>query len=161
MKKLFLTITLLIFVIITLNGQSPWTGFFKKADIAVEKYQLERTEKLSVTPNITMPKLTLLMRPSLFLTALAIDLSEKQLKTVSSVGIGLSVGNFSEVNGEAYCNYSINAALLTDIKFEDTETLKNQFGAAITVDAYNKLVGVGVGYINKTVMPLITVSYSF
>jgi hypothetical protein len=127
----------------------------------MEKQQEELAQALRVNPKIDLPttKTELLFRPAFVLTAFAIDFSEKPaaLTSLTSAGLGISYGKFS--TDDAYCYYSVNALLLTEYKFGGTESVK--VGAAITVDAYNKLIGAGVGYINGHVMPLITLSHSF
>lgn len=81
------------------------------------------------------------------------------MQTLSSVGTGVSYGNFTQVNGQPYCNYSLNAALLTQIKLDGVTS--TNFGAAITGDVFNKFIGAGVGYIDKHVLFLTSVSVSF
>jgi hypothetical protein len=63
------------------------------------------------------------------------------------------------VDGKAYCNYSVNACLLTEVSLSGE--ISTSFGAAITADVFNKIIGAGVGYLDKHPMLLLTVSYSF
>lgn len=160
MKKLITIVALLTFAI-TINAQNPWHGFGKGIKHVMLEQQEQLAKELRINPNAVVPtsNTQLLFRPAITLTAFAIDFSQKpaNIASFTSAGIGLSYGKFSTI--DAYCYYSINALLLTDYKIGGTEGVK--VGAAITVDAYNKLIGAGVGYINNHIMPLITLSYSF
>jgi predicted small secreted protein len=164
MKKKILTIIALLMFAITLSAQSTkshWYGFGNSIKRVMEKQQEELAEALFANPNFALPttNMQFLFRPTITLTAFAIDFSNKPaaLTSLTSAGLGISYGKFSTI--DAYCYYSVNALLLTEYKFGGTESVK--VGAAITVDAYNKLIGAGVGYINGHVMPLITLSHSF
>jgi predicted small secreted protein len=158
--KILMTIAFLMFAI-TINAQNPWHGFGKSIKHVMQEQQEELAKALFANPKINIPTsiTQLLFRPAVTLTAFAIDFSEKpaNLASFTSAGLGLSYGKFS--TEDAYCYYSVNALLLTEYKIGGTEGIK--VGAAITVDAYNKLIGAGVGYINGHVMPLITLSHSF
>jgi|ERR1035437_2658654 predicted small secreted protein len=158
--KILMIIAFLMFAI-TINAQNPWHGFGKGIKHIMREQQEQLAEALFANPNAVVPttNIQLLFRPAITLTAFAIDFSQKpaNLSSFTSAGFGLSYGKFSTI--DAYCYYSVNALLLTDYKIGGTEGIK--VGAAITVDAYNKLIGAGVGYINGHVMPLITLSYSF
>jgi hypothetical protein len=162
-KKILILIALLMFVI-TLNAQtiqSPWYGFGKSVKYVIQDKKENLAKESLINPNTVIPTTNteLLFRPAFTLTALAIDLSQKPANFASftSAGFGLSYGKFSTV--DAYCYYSVNALMLTAYKIGGVEEMN--VGAAITVDAYNKLIGAGVGYINNHIMPLITISYSF
>jgi predicted small secreted protein len=161
MKKKILTIIALLMFAITLSAQSSWYGFGRGIKKVMQDQKEQLAKELRANPNITLSLSTtqLLFRPVITLTAFAIDFSNKPatLASLTSAGFGLSYGKFS--TEDAYCYYSVNALLLTEYKIGGTEGVK--IGAAITVDAYNKLIGAGVGYINNHIMPLITISHSF
>ena len=164
MKKKILTVIALLMFAITLSAQSTqnhWYGFGTGIKRVMEEQREELAKALFANPKIDIEISTtqLLFRPSISLTAFAIDFSNKPaaLTSLTSAGLGISYGKFSTI--DAYCYYSVNVLLLTEYKFGGTESVK--VGAAITVDAYNKLIGAGVGYINGHVMPLITLSHSF
>jgi hypothetical protein len=164
MKKQFLTIIMLLIFAVTLNAQSTqssWHGFGKGIKQVMEEQREQLAKELFANPNFVIPttNMQFLFRPAITLTAFAVDFSNKpaNLTSLTSAGFGLSYGKFSIEN--AYCYYSVNALLLTEYKIGGTESVK--LGAAITVDAYNKLIGVGVGYINNHFMPLVTISHSF
>ena len=163
MKKKILTVIALLMFAITLSAQttkSHWYGFGMGIKHIMEEQQEQFTKELRVNSHAVAPSITqFLFRPAFTLTAFAIDFSEKpaNLTSLTSAGFGISFGKFS--TEDAYCYYSVNALLLTEYKIGGTESVK--IGAAITVDAYNKLIGAGVGYINNHIMPLITISHSF
>lgn len=161
-KKILIIIALLIFAI-TLNAQksSPWHGFGKSIHSVMQEQQEKLATSLRVNPNTVVPitKTQLLFRPSFTLTALAVDFSQKTaaFTSLTSAGFGISYGKFSTTDG--YCYYSFNALVLTSYKIGDAESVK--MGGAITFDAYNKLFGAGVGYLNGHIIPLLTISHSF
>lgn len=151
------TVTILVFGFIIgglCQAQAPFKGFFKP----VGQNQVFKTQKAIFGGE---SKGVWLFRPSVTLTALAIDLKQSNpiSQSLSSVGTGVSYGNFSTVDNKPYCNYSVNALFLTQVKLgEQTVTT---FGAAVTVDVFNKFIGLGVGYINKDPMIMTTISTSF
>jgi hypothetical protein len=161
MKKLITVIALLMFAITINAQQSHWNGFGKSIKHVMREQQeeFESQLRLGSTMAVAPTKTQLLFRPSISLTAFAIDFSDKPvaLTSLTSAGFGLSYGKYSSTDG--YCYYSVNAQVLTSYKIGETQNVK--VGAAITVDFYNKLAGAGVGYINNHIMPLITISHSF
>ena len=164
MKKKLLTIITLLMFVITLaaqNIQSPWYGFGKSVKYVIQDKKENLTKESLANPKTVLPTTStqLLFRPAFTLTALAIDFSQKpaNFASLTSAGFGFSYGKFSII--DAYCYYSVNALLLTEYKIGGVESMK--VGAAITIDAYNKFIGAGVGYVNNHIMPLITISYSF
>lgn len=100
-----------------------------------------------------------LPRIAVSLTALAIDFTDKPIlsHSLSSIGFGMSYGKYSIVNEKPYCNFSVNALLLTQIKIGDTENTK--LGGALTIDVFNKLIGIGVGYVDKKALFLTMISF--
>jgi hypothetical protein len=131
----------------------PWKGFFKPVSTVLPK-------TYSASLSATAATSEWLFRPSVTVTAYAIQFGpQAQSQSLSSVGTGISYGNFSQVNGQAYCNYSFNALLLTRINIGGQTS--TTFGAALTGDVFNKIIGLGIGYINNKAMLLTTLSYSF
>jgi len=151
MRKL-LIIPLLLLLITTANAQSPFKGFFQPVTIETV---VEQADAKGVFENMTW-----LFRPSVALTAIAIDVSEKPVinNALSSAGLGLSFGKFSIIDDEAYCTFSVNASLLTSIKVNDIVSTK--IGGALTVDVFNKFLGFGCAYIDNKFLLLTTISYS-
>jgi hypothetical protein len=149
--------TLILLLTVTFaNAQSPWSGFFKPVTTDAVYSQLS----VKGTDDATSGSVWL-FRPSATLTAMAIDFSEKPAlsKSLSSVGFGLSYGKFTTIDDKAYCTWSANALLLTSIKLGEVES--TALGAALTVDVFNKFIGAGVGYLDKSFMFLTTISVSF
>jgi hypothetical protein len=141
------------------NAQSPWDGFFKPIKKVYQPMVMSTTDSVNFTA--TYQANQWLFRPSLALTAVAIDFKSENPMSLSlnSIGMGVSYGKYSLVEDVPYCTYSVNLNLLTSIKVGD-ETSTN-IGLAVTADVFNKFIGAGVGYINQRVMLLTTVSYSF
>jgi hypothetical protein len=154
--KKTLTIIALLLIVGTASAQSRWSGFFEP----VKKERLN-TIQLKSSKDGIFETGAWLFRPSATLTAVAIDFSSGSVtsQSLSSVGLGVSYGKFSTVEEKAYCTYSFNALLLTSVKIGDEQS--TSLGGAVTIDAFNKLVGFGVGYIDKSFMMLTTISYSF
>jgi hypothetical protein len=151
--------------VVGLNAQtsSPWKGFFKP----VAQNENFKTLKADATGTITSTTKTeaFLFRPSVTVTGVLFDLKTKETQTLTGAGVGLSYGNYTVTNGSSYCNYSFNASLLTSVKIND-ETTAN-FGAAGSIDVFNKVVGLLVGYLgtngfaNGHMVIGTTFSYSF
>ena len=151
MKKLTL---LLILLLPTLLHAQGFRGFFQPADKAIE---LNTVRSVGAAPNMN----TWMFRPNVFITASAIQFGggEPVMVSFKSSGMGISYGNFTTVNDKAYCSYSVNASVLTSVILGgETST---EWGAAVTGDVFNKLIGVGVGYLDGHTLLLLTVSYSF
>lgn len=155
--RLLILVAMLSIAGLSASAQSPWQDFFKPVTVNRVYDQLA----LRADQGATDESNVWLFRPAAALTAVAIDLSEKPAvnKSLSSVGIGISYGKFSDIENKAYCTYSINALLLTAIEIGGTQS--TTIGGALTVDVFNKLIGGGVGYINNSFMLLTTLSYSF
>ena len=101
------------------------------------------------------------------LTALAFDLNTNKplAQSLQSIGTGISYGKFETIDNTPYCDYSFNAALLTKVNINGDNS--PGFGGSLTVDVFNKTVGLGVGYLgqngfaNGHVLLLTSISYSF
>lgn len=154
MKKTIWCILVLFITIVSVNAQS-FKGFFKP--VTQNTVFNNQSGIFDGVDN----KGIWLFRPSVTLTALAIDLksSNPVSQSLSSVGTGVSYGSFVTVDNKPYCNYSLNALFLTQVKLGEQTT--TTFGGALTVDVFNKLIGIGVGYINKSPMLMTTISISF
>lgn len=137
-------------------AQSSFQGFFKPINLQNEIVTLK-----SEGSQAEVNKDRWLFRPSAAISALAIDLKEKDpiSKSLTAVGIGLSYGKYQLIEDNIYCTYSFNLFGLTSIEIGG-ET-KTNIGIAGTVDVFNKFIGVGVGYVDKRVLLLNTISYSF
>jgi len=107
----------------------------------------------NVLPAIWMPRI------AASITAIAVDFSESPALTVplSSLGFGMSYGKYVVANEKPYCQFSVNALLLTQIKIG--EEVSTKLGGALTVDVFNKLIGIGIGYVDKKALLLTTVSF--
>jgi len=133
----------------------PMTGYAVQQKIEMRNISLRAEgEQIEV-------KAAWFLRPAVALTAVAVDLSTRPVttSTLSSVGTGVSYGKFSIVEGADYCNFSVNALLLTGVVLKDQVSTK--IGGAVVADAFNKLVGLGLGYLDGSVVLLTTISYSF
>ena len=147
MKKLIL-ITLVLLISLSINAQ--FKGFFKPVNqVVARNLTLQFKSGETIKPEW-------LFRPSITLTALAVDFKGGAVQSFNSAGLGLSYSKFSNT---AYCLFSINGLFLTSVELGGTIT-SSKVGGAITVDVFNKLVGAGIAYIDKPML-LLTVSYSF
>ena len=153
-----ITAFILMFVLSAGVDAQKWDGFFKPADAVVKASIVKAADTDEVKP-------AWFFRPSVSLTAMAIDFSQDEpvSLSLSAMGFGISYGKFTTVNDQAYCNYSFNLALLTTMDFANSQ--ETHMGVSGTVDVFNKLVGAGVGaYLDAgKVKPLLlmTISYSF
>lgn len=146
MKKIILIFSVLL-IAVCVNAQ-----FFSPADQVMK-------QKSSV--KFGEPGSPWLMRPYFELTAAAVSFGggKPVVNTLNSMGLGFSYGKYSILNDKAYCNYSFNLGLLTQIELNGE--ISTQLGGVLSVDVFDKLVGAGLGLINKKPMLLLTLSYSF
>jgi hypothetical protein len=154
MKKLLIPLFLLFAV--GLNAQvKPMKGFFTPVNQVVRQ---DMKLLKAVNPDA---KMLWLFRPSFSMTAVAFQFGgDKPLsKSLSSAGFGVSFGKFSTVSNEAYCYFSLNAAMLTQVNLSGSTS--TSLGGSLTADVFNKFLGLGVGYLDKHFMLLTTISYSF
>ena len=87
-------------------------------------------------------------RPTVSLNAYAVNLNDTDVTTsFTSAGIGVSYGKYSIVNDKAYCTFSVNGLLMTSVKIGDTT--ETDFGLGVTVDVFDKFIGIGTAYIGK------------
>jgi len=150
-KRTFYTLLTLLLLSGPMYAQSAWDGFFKPVDEIYQPTQLKSTGESAEW----------LFRPSVALVANAIDFSSKDPLSISlnSFGMGISYGKYTIVDDKPYCTYSFNGMLLTTIDIGGVTA--TQMGAALTVDVFDKRIGAGIGFINKSFMLLIPLSYSF
>ena len=148
MKKsilILLSIVLLSVGAVSAQSINPWFGFGKPIDTRLNEIVLSRFKgALKATLKDSTVKL---ISADIQLTAVAYTLNTHPVaSTLSSTGLGISYGDYDLSTG--YCNYSINADLLTKVDLSSTST--PGFGATISVGLLNKLVRVGVAYIGNT-----------
>ena len=142
-------VLILISLSVFANAQSPWSGFLKPVnENPILKSQNLKASLYSEADSTSTTSGSWLFRPSLSLTAVLVDLKTKDISSMTSVGTGISYGNFTTTNGTAYCNYSFNASLLTKVDISGTTTAN--FGAAISGDIFNKTIGLLVGYLGTS-----------
>jgi hypothetical protein len=153
MKKLLLIAIVCAFAI---SANAQLKGFFSPIDnVVVERSSIK---DVGVRLGDVSPWL---LRPYFSLTAAAIQFGGGTPKTyaLNSFGLGVSYGKYGEVNTKAYCYYSVNLSLLTQVELSGV--MSTAFGGALTIDVFDKIIGIGVGYLDKHVMLLTTISYSF
>jgi hypothetical protein len=141
-KKPILSAILLLFAMTFINAQSPWKGFLDPVGQAVNQSILLQAEEDA----LSIDKGVVKIRTAFFLTAVAIDISQKTPVTtsLSAAGVGLSYGNWVEdAENKPYCKYSINAAFLTKMEFGESTDAK--IGFSVTGDVFNKVFGFGPG----------------
>jgi hypothetical protein len=154
--------------VVGLNAQTgnPWKGFLKPVALN-ENFKVSKLKVDSTATTVTTAttSTTFLFRPSVAVTGVLFDLKTKETQTLTGAGIGISYGSYTVTNGVSYCNYSFNASLLTQVKINSTTTAN--FGAAASIDVFNKVVGLLVGYLgtsgfaNGHMVVGTTFSYSF
>jgi hypothetical protein len=153
MKKILLIMIAFTFAI---SANAQLKGFFSPIDDVVVKQSVVRD--ISVSTEGISPWL---LRPYFSLTAAAVQFGGGTPKTyaLNSFGLGVSYGKYGEVSTKAYCYYSVNLSLLTQVELSGV--MSTAFGGALTIDVFDKIIGIGVGYLDKHVMLLTTISYSF
>lgn len=150
MKKLVL-ISMLFLATIVAVGQNPFAGFFKPVHYDTPAV---KARALGSPVNVW------LFRPVVSLSAVQFtwnkDLKQFESSMFSSTGMGIGYSHYTEVNGEAYNNFSFNALVLLNT------TTPGSVSLAGTVSAL-KFVSVGGGYNVgiKQWFILTGVSYSF
>jgi hypothetical protein len=136
-----------------LNAQNKFSGFFRPIDEVVQNKTIERGGEIT--------NHELIFRPAVVINAYALNLSEKSPVSTSfqSAGLGLSYGDYSTVNDKAYCNYSVNALIMTGITIGDNT--KANIGFGLTFDVFDKFIGVGAAFIDKDFYLMLPISISF
>ena len=152
MKTLILSVVIAFGIISVSNAQSLFQGFFKSDEVVV-KEQMIKNRALAGE----FAKLPFVVRPAIFgtLTGVQFGGGKPEVKAFDIFGAGVSLAKYSTVNEKVWCDYSFNATVIT--------TVNGNFkiGGAVTVDAFNKVIGIGVGYIDNHPMLLTIFSYSF
>lgn len=149
MKKLLL-ILVLIFSAIMLNAQvstiNPWYKFGKPINERINDITLAKVNKTELKATLPVDSVVKLFSADVQLDAVAYSLNAKpQASTLSSAGLGISWGAYTV--GTAYCNYSVNADLLTKVSLNSTSV--PGFGISLSIGILNKLVRVGVAYLGN------------
>lgn len=152
MKKLILSVVIAFGIISVSNAQSLFQGFFKSDEVAVKEQMIKNRDLAG-----EFAKLPFIVRPAVFgtLTGVQFGGGKPEVKAFDIFGLGVSLTKYSTVNEKVWCDYSFNATVITTVN----GTFK--VGGAVTVDAFNKVIGIGVGYIDNHPMLLTTFSYSF
>lgn len=153
MKKKFL---LLAFVVLTFScmAQKPFQGFFKPVPDNLFSQEV-KTQR-----GITGPS-AWFFRPTVSLTATQFLLSKPvEVTSLNSFGMGMSYCKFTEVDGQSYMNFGLNALLLFTEKLGEVEPFKLSMAVTVTALQY---VSVGAGYSFETKKPFILtgVVYNF
>jgi hypothetical protein len=137
--------------------ENPWKGFFKEKQTAVNQHQFFKSNDTI----ISISDKVLLFRGSAAVVGTAISIGKNvETSSFSAAGFGISYGAYNET---AYCLYSVNAFVMPTFKMGDVVSTK--IGGAVTVDVFDKLFGVGIGYADFgsgfKFQILTTLSYSF
>lgn len=138
-NKTFLTIAILLIGSFAMKAQDkPFDGFFKPLKQVVNTEMTKDNGEISNKPIVKF-------RTSFAVSAIAIELSEKTpvTKSFSAAGLGLSAGKYTTDGEKPYCLYSVNAAFLTAMDFNDVTN--TNLGFSLTGDVYNKVFGAGIG----------------
>ena len=161
---------ILIFFAFILTGysqkQSPWNGFIRPLDtfeystspleITWDDNGIQKELLVSNYPNW-------LFRPTVTLTAMQF-IPDKELgmivKSLQSMGLGVSYNHYRIREGELYSDYGINALLLFD--YDPLGEMAANIQIAVAVTAF-QLVNVGIGYSPKLKKPFIItgITYAF
>jgi len=105
MKKTLLIMALLGVIATSLNAQDKWNNFFGRVPD-------------KIPTNDRGVNVQWLFRPVVQVSAMQFTFSDQVLVTpLSSLGTGLTIGHFTEQNGEPYMDYAFSAIVLfgTDI----------------------------------------------
>jgi len=154
MKKVIIILAVLMFTGCIAPAQN-FHGFFKSKSEAITNCTFKWMKGDTTASNSLNQWF---YRPQLFIAAMAIPLGESQpqISTLSGAGIGISYGSYNTLTN--YCNWSINASFLTQVNMNKSTT---NIGGAISVDCWNKIMGIGGAYAGNKFYILTTVSYSF
>jgi len=135
------------------SAQGPFTGFFKSTD--------QNIKAIAARQDVPVEGITkqMLLRPYVNITAQAYNFKDKTVGSFLAQGMGLSYGLYSAVNNKAWCNFSVNASLLTQIQLGDV--IDTEFGGALSVGLFDNLLSIGTGYVDKQFLLLFGVGYTF
>jgi len=134
------------YALISTPTASPWSGFFQPT--------IKDSTSFLWSPDVT---LTASFYP--------LGVGAGTVQALNSAGIGVSYGNYSLINGSAYCNYSINVDFMSQVNLNGASTAG--FGGAVSVAVLNKFLRLGVavigtnGFSNAHVGPIFGISTSF
>jgi len=152
--KIKYLLSILIFALCTtlMNAQNPFKGFFEPKNQAV-------SQALSVPLTLNTTN-TWLFRPAASLTAIDVTIKNGVAVTqpFGAAGVGLEYGEYTTVNGSAYCLVAVDALLITNYSLNNTSF--TGLGGALTIKAFN-LASLGIGYVNNSVHILAGITYNF
>jgi hypothetical protein len=138
----------LLLLVLPLAGHTQ--GFFGK----VEHSTLTDAKQRGIS-NVWM------VRPLVTLNAMQITLSNPaEVKSLNSLGTGVSYARFSDFNGVPYQNFAVNLLVLFGTEIADVSPLELSVAAGVTCWQYLS-VGVGYNFMNKKPFILTGISYSF
>lgn len=146
---------------------SPWSGFFQPSTNRVKSIFIEKGFKGALKATTIKDSTSFLWSPDVTLTAsfYPLGVGAGTVQALNSAGIGVSYGNYSLINGSAYCNYSINVDFMSQVNLNGASTAG--FGGAVSVAVLNKFLRLGVavigtnGFSNAHVGPIFGISTSF
>jgi hypothetical protein len=144
-------VVILLLAVSAINAQS-FSGFLKPSDQVVKSIVLRDDGQEVIKP-------ILLFRPYVAMTAQAYNLKDKTVGFLNGAGFGLSYGKYTPVNDKAWCNWSVNATLLTQVSIGDV--MEAKVGPAVSLGLLDNLFSAGVGYVDKKVLLLFGVGYTF
>lgn len=154
-RKLVVAILLLFMVGAVGNAQSPFTGFLKSSNQAMQLVLVKAADEGQPVTNITRT----MFRPYVGVVGQAYNFKEKTTGSFVASGLGGTWGKFSMVNDKAYCNIAVNVALLTQLQIG--EITKTELGILGSVGFFDNLFNVGLGYVNKSPQLLFGLGYNF
>jgi hypothetical protein len=138
---------------ITLSGfsQDAWRGFWKPVNNDMFIAKLGQRAPSSVVK----------VRPVVSITAMCFNLKKPStVSSLNSLGTGVSVSHFIDVNGEPYMNYAFNFLALFGTEIADIAPL--ELSLAATVSAFQYInVGVGYNFADKCPFLMTGVQFNF
>ncbi|HOG38263.1 MAG TPA: hypothetical protein PLD95_02210 [bacterium] len=143
MKKFLITTLLLVFTLISVNGQNKWKGFWKPVED-----DLFTNPEIMTFRGIEDPTRGIwLFKFDAQITAVQLLWSKEKKKflatPLSSTGLGIGYRHYVQYNSEPYCDFAIN--LLWLVGFEWNEPTEADFSLASTVTIL-EYVNIGGGY---------------
>jgi len=133
-------ITLFLIVTVTVNAQSPWSGFFKP--VKVENSKLKAIFGQTSTFSIW------LFRPTISLSAIKMQYvgGDKSFENSSlqTLGTGISYQQITTTDAVVYTNLAVNGLVLYNMDFSGTKPIN--LGIAATVGVFNNLISGGIGF---------------
>jgi hypothetical protein len=142
MKKLILSLALICVMLLSVEAQSRWDGFFRP--VTLDKVVSLDGDKAGTS--------AWLFRPAVTVAATVFNLGFKedgtfdgvQASYLSKTGLALSFAHYIDNEGEAFNNYSINGMLLLPTDGTTNAAL------AVTASAYRVNAGFGYNIIKES-----------